>query len=119
MDAKLIEQVLINLLDNAVKHTPSDREISVTASEEKNIATFSVADHGCGIAASDLPNIFKMFYTTRSGEADAQRGVGLGLTICEAIIKAHDGTIECHNRSDGQGTEFVFTLPIEVQNNGE
>jgi len=119
MDAKLIEQVLINLLDNAVKHTPPDREISVTASEGKDIAAFSVADRGCGIAVSDLPNIFQMFYRTRSGEADAQRGVGLGLTICEAIIKAHGGTIEGHNRSDGQGTEFVFTLPMEVQNHGE
>jgi two-component system sensor histidine kinase KdpD len=119
MDAKLIEQVLINLLDNAIKHTPPDCEISVSASEEKNTATFSVADRGCGIAVSELPNIFKMFYTTRSGEADAQRGVGLGLTICEAIVKAHGGIIEGHNRIDGQGTEFVFTLPMEVQNHGE
>ncbi len=119
MDAKLIEQVLINLLDNAVKHTSPDCEISIFASEEKNIATFSVANRGRRIAVSDLPNIFQMFYTTRSGEADAQRGVGLGLTICETIIKAHGGTIEGHNRTDGQGTEFVFTLPMEVSNNGE
>ena len=119
MDAKLIEQVLINLLDNAIKHSPPDHEISVSASEEKSTAVFSVADRGCGIAISDLPNIFKMFYTTRSGEADAQRGVGLGLTICEAIVKAHGGMIEGHNRTDGQGTEFVFTLPMEVQNYGE
>ncbi|MEA4895925.1 MAG: DUF4118 domain-containing protein [Oscillospiraceae bacterium] len=118
MDAKLIEQVLINLLDNAIKHTPPDREISVSASEEIHSATFSVADRGCGIALLDLPNIFQMFYTTGSAEADAQRGVGLGLTICEAIIKAHGGTIEGHNRTDGQGTEFVFTLPMEVSNHG-
>jgi two-component system sensor histidine kinase KdpD len=83
------------------------------------MAVFSVADRGCGIAVSDLPNIFKMFYTTRSGEADAQRGVGMGLTICEAIVKAHGGTIEGHNRSGGQGAEFVFTLPMEVSNHGE
>lgn len=114
MDAKLIEQVLINLLDNATKHAPPDSEISVSAVKKENMAVFSVADRGGGIAAPDLPNIFKMFYTTRSGEADAQRGVGLGLTICEAIIKAHGGTIEGHNRTDGQGAEFVFTLPMEV-----
>jgi two-component system sensor histidine kinase KdpD len=60
-----------------------------------------------------------MFYTAHSGEADAQRGVGLGLTICEAIIKAHGGTIEGHNRTDGQGAEFIFTLPMEVFNNGK
>jgi two-component system sensor histidine kinase KdpD len=115
MDAKLIEQVLINLLDNAIKHTPPDCEISVSASEEKNTATFSVADRGCGIAVSELPNIFKMFYTTRSGEADAQRGVGLGLTICEAIVKAHGGIIEglTHRRS---GYEIcLLRLPMEVK----
>ncbi|MEA4895361.1 MAG: DUF4118 domain-containing protein [Oscillospiraceae bacterium] len=119
MDAKLIEQVLINLLDNAVKHSPPEHEISVSTVKEENMAVFSVADRGCGIAVSDLPNIFKMFYTTRSGEADAQRGVGMGLTICEAIIKAHGGTIGGHNRSGGQGAEFVFTLPMEVSNHGE
>ena len=119
MDAKLIEQVLVNLLDNAVRNSPPDREISVSVSEdkEKNIAVFSVADSGCGIAVSDLPNIFQMFYTTHTGKADAQRGVGLGLTICEAIIKAHGGTIEGRNCTDGQGAEFIFTLPMEVQNN--
>ncbi|MDI3542433.1 MAG: two-component system, OmpR family, sensor histidine kinase KdpD [Candidatus Atribacteria bacterium] len=121
MDAKLIEQVLVNLLDNAVKHTPSDREISVSVIEDKikNIAVFSVTDQGCGIAASDLPHIFQMFYITHSRQADSQRGVGLGLTICEVIIKAHGGTIEGHNRADEQGAEFVFTLPMEVQNNAE
>lgn len=119
MDAKLIEQVLVNLLDNAVKHSPPDHEITVSASEGKSTATFSVADCGCGIAAADLPNIFQMFYTTRSGEADAQRGVGLGLSICEATVKAHGGTIEGHNRTEVQGAEFIFTLPMEVQNHGE
>lgn len=113
MDAKLIEQVLINLLDNAIKHTPPDREIKITVSQEDNLAVFSVADSGCGIAASDLPNIFQMFYTTHSGKADAQRSVGLGLPICEAIIKAHEGMIEGHNRAGGTGAEFIFTLPKE------
>lgn len=119
MDAKLIEQVLINLLDNAIKHSPPDREISISVSQENNAAVFSVADLGCGIAASDLPNIFQMFYTTHSGKADAQRSVGLGLPICEAIIKAHEGTIEGHNRAGGQGAEFIFTLPKEGQTHAE
>jgi len=114
MDAKLIEQVLVNLLDNAIKHTPSDREICITAMEDGNKAVFLIADRGCGIASSDLPNIFKMFYTTRSGRGDSQRGIGLGLTICEAIVKAHGGTIDGHNRIDGQGAEFIFTLPMEA-----
>lgn len=58
-----------------------------------------------------------MFYTTHGKGADAQRGVGLGLTICESIVKAHGGTIEAHNREDGPGAKFVFTLPMEVNNN--
>lgn len=111
MDARLIEQVVINLLENAIKHSSADCEICISVSQENNTAVFSVADLGCGIAASDLPNIFQMFYTTRSGTADAQRSVGLGLPICEAIIKAHGGTIEGHNRSSGRGSEFIFTLP--------
>lgn len=119
MDAKLIEQVLINLLDNAIKQTPPSGEIKITVSQENNFAIFSVADSGCGIAASDLPNIFQLFYTTHSGKADSQRSVGLGLPICEAIIKAHEGTIEGHNRADQMGAEFIFTLPKEEHNHAK
>lgn len=121
MDAKLIEQVLVNLLSNAINHSLPENEISISVDEDKNKkeAVFTIADHGCGIAVSDLPHIFQMFYTTHSRGANAQRGVGLGLAICEAIIKAHGGTIEGHNRTEGQGAEFVFTLPMEVENHGE
>ena len=116
MDAKLIEQVLINLLDNAIRHTSPKNEISVTVvkDEEHNCAVFTVADTGEGIAQTDLPNIFQMFYTSRAKHADAQHGIGLGLAICDAIVKAHGGNIEAHNRPDGQGAEFIFTLPMEV-----
>jgi len=117
MDAKLIEQVLINLLDNAIKHTLPGNEISVTVvhDQDTNCAVFSVADRGEGILAEDLPNIFKMFYTTRAKHADAQHGIGLGLPICDAIVKAHGGTISAQNRKDGLGAEFIFTLPMEVK----
>ncbi|MBE6904802.1 MAG: DUF4118 domain-containing protein [Ruminococcaceae bacterium] len=121
MDAKLIEQVLVNLLDNAVKHTPMEKEISINVNEdrEKNLAVFSVIDRGSGIAAADLPHIFQMFYTTHGKEPDAQRGVGLGLAICESIVTAHGGTIEARNRGDGIGAEFIFTLPMEVYDHAE
>lgn len=121
MDAKLIEQVLINLLDNAVKHTPQDKDISISVKEnkDKGYAEFSVADRGHGIATNDLPHIFQMFYTTHSRGADAQRGVGLGLAICEAIVTAHGGIIEAHNRTDGQGAEFIFTLPMRSSDYAE
>lgn len=116
MDAKLIEQVLINLLDNAIKHTPPDNEISVTVVNDENAkcAVFSVADRGEGIAKEDLPNIFKMFYTTHKKHADAQHSIGLGLSICDAIVKAHGGNISAQNRKDGPGAEFIFTLPMEA-----
>lgn len=121
MDARLIDQVLVNLLDNARKHTPPENEISVTVREDKETdgVIFSVKDGGMGIADTDLPNVFKMFYTTHGKDSDAQRGVGLGLTICESIIKAHGGTIFARNRQDGPGAEFIFTLPMEDKNNAK
>lgn len=117
MDAKLIRQVLINLLDNAVKHTTLEDEIrvAVTKDAENNCAVFSVCDGGEGIAASELPNIFQMFYTSRVKHSDAQPGIGLGLPICDAVVKAHGGSIAAHNRIDGPGVEFIFTLPLEVK----
>lgn len=121
MDARLIDQVLVNLLDNAVKHTPPEKEISVTVEEdkEKQLAVFTVADRGTGIAVQDLPLVFQMFYTTHAKEPDAQRGVGLGLTICESIVKAHGGTLSAQNRKDGDGAMFIFTLPLEVTENDQ
>lgn len=117
MDAKLIEQVLINLLDNARKHTPLDKEIRVTVDTDENRenAVFTVSDQGTGISREDLPHIFEMFYTSSGKSADSQHGVGLGLTICESIVKAHGGTITAQNRTDCPGAIFSFTLPLEVQ----
>ena len=116
MDARLIRQVLINLLDNAVKHTILQDEISVSVTKdaEQNYAVFSVRDSGEGIEASELPNIFQMFYTSRVKHSDAQPGIGLGLPICDAVVKAHGGSITARNRTDGSGAEFIFTLPLEV-----
>lgn len=116
MDAKLIEQVLVNLLDNARKHTPKDREILVCAkcSKEENDAVFTVQDEGTGIAKEDLPHIFEMFYKSQGASADAQHGIGIGLSISESIVKAHGGTITAQNRIDRSGAVFTFTLPLEV-----
>lgn len=119
MDGKLIEQVLINLLDNAIKHNSSGREISVYVKRDtiSNNAVFSVCDRGKGVKEEDLSILFQAFYTSRAQMPDSKRGIGLGLTICEAIVKAHGGSIEAHNRSDGEGAEFIFTLPLEVEKN--
>ncbi len=116
MDAKLIEQVLVNLLDNAVKHTEIHENISIIVKHDEvnHCARFTIKDCGRGIKEQDLPHVFQMFYTTQGQNVDSQRGVGLGLTICESIVKAHGGTIEAYNRKDGHGAEIVFTLPMEV-----
>ena len=121
MDGKLIEQVLINLLDNARKHTPIEKEISLTVDTDDphQNAVFTVSDQGTGIAKDDLPHIFEMFYTTKGKIADAEPGIGLGLTICKSIVNAHGGTITARNRSDGRGAVFTFTLPLEVKQYGK
>ncbi len=111
MDARLISQVLINLLDNANKHTPQDKQISITVSENENIVSIAVADRGKGISENDLPHIFEMFYTTDGKSPDSKRGVGLGLAICQSIMEAHGGNIIAQNRNDG-GAVFTFTLPV-------
>ena len=112
MDAKLIEQVITNLLDNAIKHTKKEEMITVCAAYENQTLLIIVRDEGEGIAQEDIPNLFQIFYTSKTRSADGRRGIGLGLTICETVIKAHGGTIVGRNRTDRKGAEFLFTLPF-------
>ena len=118
MDAKLIIQAIINLLDNAIKHTTPDKDISITVALEKDekAVYFTIKDSGSGINENDLSNIFELFYTSNTNQKVVDSGVGLGLVICETIIKAHGGSIEARNRTDGPGFEVVFMLPIEDYN---
>ncbi len=111
MDARLIRQVLINLLDNADKHTPKEGKITISVCTDGEAVSITVADRGSGISAQDLPHIFQMFYTTCRRSPDSRRGVGLGLTICQSIVEAHGGTIRAENRKEG-GAAFTFTLPL-------
>ena len=119
MEPTLITQALINLLDNSIKHSSSDHEIIIKVEKdvEGNYAQFSVIDSGEGIKKESLPNIFKMFYTTSAKYSNSPSGLGLGLPICDAIIKAHGGAISGCNRLDGPGSVFTFTLPLEVSQN--
>ena len=112
MDGRLITQVLVNLLDNAVKHTPEGREIAIAARVAGDMVRFTVSDQGTGIQKKDLPHLFQMFYTTGSSCSDARPGVGLGLAICQSIVEAHGGTISAENRPEG-GARFIFTIPME------
>ncbi|HFI0085970.1 TPA: sensor histidine kinase [Streptococcus suis] len=115
MNARLIGQVLINLLDNAIKHTFDHDEIIVRVqkTEDNEFAEFTVMDSGTGIQNQDLENVFQMFFTTSDDKTDQRRGIGLGLAICQSIINAHGGTISASNRTDKNGAIFKFTLPLK------
>lgn len=112
MDAKLIVQVITNLLENAIKHTSVTKDISVCASYTEDFVVITVQDEGEGIFEEDLPNLFHIFYTSETRTADVKKGIGLGLAICETVVKAHGGQIVGRNREEVQGAEFVFTLPL-------
>ena len=111
MDAKLIVQVIINLVDNAIKYTPQNSHIEIRTAKHGDMAVVSVADDGEGIPDEIKPRVFDMFYSGANKIADSRRSLGLGLSLCKSIINAHGGEITV---SDNQphGTVFTFTLPI-------
>lgn len=111
IDARLIMQVIINIVDNAVKYTPDGSDIVIRSYREGKYAVVSIADNGPGISDSAKPHIFDMFYTAEK-VVDSRRSLGLGLALCKSIITAHGGTITVADNRP-QGTVFSFTLPIE------
>ena len=114
MDPTLIEQVLINLTENAVIHSGSTEPVDLTIREEDDVVSFSVRDYGKGIDSSLLPHIFDGQQLSSESAADGRRGMGIGLSICRTIIQAHGGTIHAANLE--KGAEFTFTLPKEKKN---
>ena len=108
-DAVLIERVLVNLLQNATKHTPLGTVIGVTASVETEWLSVEVWDEGPGLPTGHEQDLFEKF--TRGHTESAVPGVGLGLAICRAIVEAHGGQIRTENRASG-GARFTFTLPL-------
>lgn len=112
MDAWLIVQVLINLIDNAIKYTPSGSEIEISAVEKDNEIAITVADNGHGIADEIKPRVFDMFYTGAEKIADSRRSLGLGLALCKSIVNAHGGEITVSDNKP-HGAVFTFTLPKE------
>lgn len=111
IDGKLIVQVLINLLDNAVKHTQDNCSIFLRVYTLDNMAIFEVADNGKGIDKNIEDSLFDSFVTSPGKIIDSKRGMGLGLTICKAIVEAHGGTITAGKAAEG-GAMFKFTLPL-------
>jgi two-component system, OmpR family, sensor histidine kinase KdpD len=112
LDAVLIEQVLVNLLENALKYTPAGTAIAISARVLEGEVEISVADEGPGIPRGLEERLFDKFY--RASPEGAQSGVGLGLTICRAIVEAHGGRIRAESRATG-GAAFRFTLPLDEE----
>ena len=110
MDATLIEQVLINLMENSIRHSGSPLPISIRVSKKKIGAVFNISDKGKGIDPSRIPDIFDG--KPYKGSTDSSRGLGIGLSICKSIILAHDGKIFAENNTNG-GASFTFVLPMK------
>ena len=111
IDWQRINQVLHNLLENAVAHTGKGGIITVAAAERGDWVEISVSDTGEGIPAQDLPNIFERFYRVDRSRARATGGSGLGLTIAKRLVEAHGGKIEAQSKL-GRGSRFSFTIPV-------
>ena len=110
MDARLITQVLINLVNNAVKNTQTGSEIRIVSGREGDLIRVSVEDNGSGIPDDMKPHIFEMFYTGQNVVSDGRRGIGLGLALCRSIVEAHGGEITLTDNVPS-GCCFTFTLP--------
>ena len=110
IDAKLIVQVLINIVDNAIKYTPEGSVIEISTRESGSMVEVSISDNGPGIPDEQKPHIFDMFYSGANKVADSRRSLGLGLSLCKSIVTAHGGTIEVTDHVP-KGTTFTFTLP--------
>ena len=112
-DRDRLEQVLGNLLENAVKYSPEGSDVTVTVEESADHILTTVADRGIGIPADELVLVFERFHRGRQVSSTNYGGLGLGLYITKQIVERHGGTIWVESR-EGQGTRFYFTLPIEV-----
>ena len=111
IDLVLMAQVLMNLLDNCLKYSPQDDEISILSYLDSPWIVLEVADRGPGIPEQDLKRIFDKFY--RIPVPEGAGGTGLGLSICKGIVEAHGGRIEARNRQDG-GVRMLIQLPLGV-----
>ena len=114
MDAILIEQVIVNLLENCVLHADGMTKIWLIVTEDGDQVKFSVEDDGAGIKESVLPRMFDGSFQSEDGkESDSKRNMGIGLSVCMTIVRAHDGIMKAENRKEG-GARVMFWLPKGV-----
>ena len=113
MDALLIEQVIVNILENAVQHAKGMTKLVLRVFVVKNNAIFEIIDDGCGIEKEHMRDIFTGYYEKKTAPVDSQKkSMGIGLSVCASIIKAHNGEISVENRAEG-GCCFRFALSME------
>lgn len=112
MDARLIVQVIFNILDNAIKYTPENSPIHIHFYEDNHWIVIEIADRGSGIPDKEKSNIFDMFYTAATKIADSRRSMGLGLALSRSIVHSHGGKINVYDNQPS-GAVFRFTLPAE------
>lgn len=110
MDARLIVQVLINLINNAIKYTENDSTISINAYQIEDYVYIEVCDNGSGIEDKDKDKIFEKFYTVNHSIVDSKKSMGLGLALCKSIVEAHGGVISVKDNHP-TGAIFTFSLP--------
>jgi two-component system sensor histidine kinase KdpD len=109
-DARLIVQVIINLLDNAIKYAPAGTGIEIDTREEHGNVLVRIADEGPGIPDDQKPHVFDLFYSGNNLTGDSRRGLGLGLALCQSIMKAHSSAITVHDNMP-HGAVFELTFP--------
>ena len=115
MDSRLIIQVIINIVDNAIKYTVPGSHINISVTKEDQIIRVEIGDDGSGVLDEVKTKLFDMFYTADNIFGDGRRGLGLGLYLCKSIILAHNGNIYVKNNIP-HGTVFGFTLQSEEMN---
>jgi signal transduction histidine kinase len=113
-DPDRMEEVLTNLVDNAIKYSPKGGRITITGRAGGDHVEVTVADEGIGIPQRELGRVFERFRRGENSQVQKVRGMGLGLYICKSIIEAHGGKIEVSSEA-GKGSQFTFTLPINRQ----
>jgi signal transduction histidine kinase len=114
IDLERIEQVLVNILDNAIKFSENNTKIEISLLKEQDSIVISIKNYGPGISEKHLENIFEKFYTGEKRLKQKKKGTGLGLAISKAIIKAHKGQIKAESSPDGP-TVFYVILPLEIK----
>ena len=111
-DSLKLQQVIYNVIDNAIKYTPRGGEVETTLTRSGRRAVIRIADTGIGIPAEDLPHIFDRFYRVDKARSRATGGTGLGLSIVKQIVQMHGGDIRASS-TEGKGTTFEIELPVQ------